>query len=99
MTNKKQLCNSVQVYDVDTQNCIFSFSCNECARKQSCSRSKRKRTNCQLGQVINDNLNQIDVRVQVVIGGSTKYYISNKEYEDYIRTKNILLFKKKLIVS
>ena len=89
MTKKKTFCNFVQVYDIDTKNCMLNVSCDKCIKKEFCSRSKHRRANCEISKIINDNADKIDVRATIVLGGSTKYYIANDEYEDYVLTKSI----------
>ena len=75
----KPVYNRVQIYDLH-QVLLFDWSCNKCANQEQCSKTKKKRTHCEIKEVIIES-GVFDIQAQVQGTENSKYYVYTDDHE------------------
>lgn len=76
---RKPMCNRVQIYDLH-QVLLFDLSCNKCTNQEQCSKTKKKRTHCEIDEVIITS-GVFNIQAQVQGTENSKYYVYTDDCE------------------
>ncbi len=81
MTKKKTMYNRVQIYNLDRL-LLLDISCEKCIKQGYCSRSKRRRSHCEINDVVTKS-GVFDIRGQYTVTPEAKYYVNTDNYENF----------------
>jgi len=87
----KKLYNHIKIYDNYNLHCIFDISCKDCVRQDYCSRSKKRRCNCELEKTI-QNLKSLKITRDIVGVSHITHFIDTGTC-DNMNNINIILWK------